>query len=97
MNTNIVCNPVIDFYDGVFCYINTIKRLFAMVSEKEVLEMFNKFPEVPERFKEHLKSQIKWYTLNGERITYRTWLETIKVECEKYQDRKHGLYEVFWK
>ena len=52
-----------------------------MVSEKEVLEMFNKFPEVPERFKEHLKSQIKWYTLNGERITYRTWLETIKIEC----------------
>ena len=68
-----------------------------MVSEKEVLEMFNKFPEVPERFNEHLKSQIKWYTLNGERITYRVWLETIKIECEKYQDRKHGLYEVFWK
>ena len=31
-----------------------------MVSEKELLELFNKFPEVPERFKEHLKSQIKW-------------------------------------
>ena len=68
-----------------------------MVSEKELLEMFNKFPEVPERFKEHLKSQIKWYTLNGERFTYRTWLETIKIECEKYQDRKNGLYDVFWK
>ena len=59
-----------------------------MVSETEVLEMFNKFPEVSERFKEHLKSQIKWYTLNGERFAYRTWLETIKIECEKYQDRK---------
>ena len=69
-----------------------------MVSETEVLEMFNKFPEVPERIKEHLKSQIKWYTLStGERITYRAWLETLKIECEKYQDSKNGLYDVFWK
>ena len=68
-----------------------------MVSEKELLELFNKLPEVPERFKEHLKSQIKWYNLKVERFNYRTWLETIKIECEKYQDRKHGLYEVFWK
>ena len=27
------------------------KKVFAMVSETEVLEMFNKFPEVPERIK----------------------------------------------